>query len=495
MYYIHTRTSARLWADRVASGSYAVRMAARFALALTFLAASLAPARAQQRPPTSDLRALSASVEALTMAVEPSVVQVLVTAFTSVDSDHDAGVVVGRQHVVGSGAIVSADGYIITNAHVVEGAERVRVVIHQRTTDDAVAQFLTGGGTKTLDASVVGSSTEIDLALLKVDATGLPAIPLADYHKIHQGELVFAFGSPEGLPNSVSMGVVSAVARQPDPDSPTLYLQTDAPINPGNSGGPLVNTDGALVGINTFILSQSGGSQGLGFAIPSAVVAAAYPDLKEYGRLRRGMIGIDVQANSAELADGLNLAQSSGVLVSDVLPESPAANAGVSVGDIVMAIAGQPTPTIALFGLEMSSHKPGEHLTLDLLRESKHLTATMDVMEIPGGDPRSAVRADPSTHTVARLGIIGLDIDDDVAAMIPKLREPSGVLVAARDARSQGTDNSLTTGDIIHRIGTYAVRSLDGLRAVLDGYKAESRVVVQIERDGRLRFVLVRLAR
>jgi len=474
---------------------YALNMAARFVLTLTLLAISLSAARAQQRPQTSDLRALSASVEALTMEVEPSVVQVLVTAFTTVNSDNDAGVVIGRQRVVGSGAIVSADGYIITNAHVVEGAERVRVVIHQRTTDDAVAQFLTGGGTQTLDARVVGSSSEIDLALLKVDTTGLPAIPLADYHKIRQGELVFAFGSPEGLPNSVSMGVVSAVARQPDPDSPTLYLQTDAPINPGNSGGPLVNADGALVGINTFILSQSGGSQGLGFAIPSAVVAAAIPDLKAYGRLRRGMVGLDVQANSSELAEGLNLSQSSGVLVSDVLPDSPAAEAGVSIGDIVAAIGGQPTPTIALFGLEMSSHKPGEKLTFDLLRDSKHLTPTITVIEIPGEDARSAVRPDPTTHTVARLGIIGLDVDNDVSALLPKLREQSGVLVAARDVKSQGTDNPLTSGDVIHRVGTYAVRSLDGLRAVLDGYEPEARVVVQIEREGRLRFVLVRLAR
>ena len=148
---------------------------------------------------------------------------------------------------------------------------------------------------------------------------------------IRQGELVFAFGSPEGLRNSVTMGVVSSVARQPDPDSPTIYIQTDAPINPGNSGGPLVNVDGELVGLNTFILTESGGSQGLGFAIPSAVVASAYPQLRKYGHLHRGLIGFSMQAITPALAAGLGLSRTSGVMVSDVMPGSAAEAAGIAV--------------------------------------------------------------------------------------------------------------------------------------------------------------------
>ncbi|HZT76268.1 MAG TPA: trypsin-like peptidase domain-containing protein [Vicinamibacterales bacterium] len=455
-------------------------------------------AAAQTPPPrsaTADLRSLSASIEALTNAVAASVVQVVVTAYGPLDSGDDPGVFIGRQRVVGSGAILSADGYIITNAHVVEGAQRVRVVLHQAAGDDPLGQFLAGGATRTVDARLVGTAREYDLALLKVDAAGLRAIPLADYHKIRQGELVFAFGSPEGLPNTVTMGVVSAVARQPDPDSPTLYLQTDAPINPGNSGGPLVNVDGELVGVNTFILSQSGGSQGLGFAIPSAVIASAYPDLRAYGRIRRGVVGIDVQAISGDLAAGLHLPQTTGVVVSDVLPDTPAADAGVRIGDIVAAVGGRPTPTIALFGLEMSSRKPGDTLTMDLVRDGARLSTTITVIENPVADPRAAARADPGTHTVERLGIIGVDVDQDIVAMMPKLRERSGVLVAARDASSQGTDNPLTSGDIIHRVNAYAVRSIDGLRAILDGFVPGARIVVQIEHDARLRFVVVHVGR
>jgi serine protease Do len=245
--------------------------------------------------------------------------------------------------------------------------------------------------------------------------------------------------------------------------------------------------------VNTFILSESGGSQGLGFAIPSAVVASAYPDLRRYGRLRRGVVGIEVQANSADYADGLELTQSSGVLISDVLPGGPAAAAGVLVGDIVEAIGGHLTPTVAQFGLDMASRKPGDSLTLKLLRGSKRFSVTMDAIENARTDPRASARAEPAIHAVKRFGIIGLDVDEDLAVQLPKLRERSGVLVVAREAKSQETDNPLTSGDVIHCVNAYAVRSVDGLRAILDGFTPGSHVVVQIERAARLRFVVVQL--
>ena len=230
---------------------------------------------------------------------------------------------IGRQRSIGSGAIVDPDGYIITNAHVVAGARQVQVVLHRDTTADGPVRL--ARARRRARPSTPASSAprrDIDLALLKVDLTGLPALPLANYDAIRQGELVFAFGSPEGLRNSVSMGVVSSVARQVEPDSPTIYIQTDAPINPGNSGGPLVNIDGELVGLNTFILTESGGSQGLGFAIPSAIVAAAYPQLRKYGHLHHGQIGFAMQTITPALAAGLGLSRTSGVMVSDVLPGS-----------------------------------------------------------------------------------------------------------------------------------------------------------------------------
>ncbi len=455
------------------------------------------PIRAQRRLSStqSSLGALSASLEQLTSQVSPSVVQVMVSGYGPINSpsNGETGLIIGRQRTVGSGVIISEDGYIATNAHVVAGAQRVQVALRGPVGHDAVGQFLTGESGQTVDAQIVGTARELDFALLKVDAKGLRAMPFADYHKIRQGQLVFAFGSPQGLSNSVTMGVVSAVARQTDQDSPALYIQTDAPINPGNSGGPLVNADGELVGLNTFILSESGGSQGLGFAIPSAVIATAYPMLRKYGHLRRGIIGIEVQANSPDMAAGLHLSKSTGVVVADVEPGSPADIAGVQTQDIVTTVAGAPVGIVPMFALAMSSHAPGETVTLGLLRGTNELSVDVPVIEDDRFDERLAALADPVTNSVAQLGIVGVDITDETAALITGLRISSGVFVAAREQALRDSDNPLTAGDIIHSINGFTVRSLDGLRAILEGFKAKSRVVLQIERERRLRFVSTRI--
>jgi serine protease Do len=209
--------------------------------------------------------------------------------------DEGAAAYIGRQHVTGSGVILDPDGYIITNAHVLAGAQRDRVVLSPLSGGSPEAVLTSF--TRDLDAKIVGQDKDMDLALLKIDAAGLPSLPLGDYGKLRQGQVVLAFGSPEGLENSVTMGVISSVARQANPSRPMIYVQTDAPINPGNSGGPLVDVDGNVVGINTFIMTQGGmGSEGLGFAIPCAVVKFAYPQLKEHGHVHRGHIGAAVQA-------------------------------------------------------------------------------------------------------------------------------------------------------------------------------------------------------
>jgi serine protease Do len=290
--------------------------------AASLLAASPVAAQSAGPPPAarSLLRELNASLEELTTRVSTSIVQVLVTGYGPVDerTNTESGPIIGRQRRLGSGVIVDADGYIMTNAHVVAGARNVQVVLHRVTTANGPVDSLASPAGETVDARVVGTASDLDLALLKIDATGLRPMPFADYDAIRQGEMVFAFGSPGGLRNSVTMGVVSSVARQTGPDSPAIYIQTDAPINPGNSGGPLVNVDGDLVGLNTFILTESGGSQGLGFAIPSAVVAMAYPQLRNYGHLHRGLLGFAMQTITPALAAGLGLAQTSGIMVADV---------------------------------------------------------------------------------------------------------------------------------------------------------------------------------
>ena len=225
--------------------------------------------------PTDALHELNNSIEALVQRVSPSVVQILVTGYgVAENSDQNrASDIIGRRQAVGSGVIVDSEGYIVTNAHVVNGAEKIDVIVPPQFASGAAPDTAQNSQGKSYSARVIGVSKEVDLAVIKIEAHGLPAVSLRATAAARQGEMVFAFGSPEGLRNTVTMGVVSAVARQPDPDSPLVYVQTDTPINPGNSGGPLVNADGELVGINTFILTHSGGNQGLGFAIPAGVVA------------------------------------------------------------------------------------------------------------------------------------------------------------------------------------------------------------------------------
>jgi serine protease Do len=300
---------------------------------------------------------------------------------------------------------------------------------------------------------------------------------------------VFAFGSPEGLQNSVTMGVVSSIARQPDPDSPRIYIQTDAPINPGNSGGPLVNVDGELVGLNTFILTESGGSQGLGFAIPSIVVAVAYPQLRRYGHLHRGVIGINVQAITPALASGLGLSRTSGVMVSDVMPGGPADIASIQVQDIVATVNGKPMNSVPMLELEFSTRTAGDTVMLGLVRGSQTFSLSVSVIEQPHSIDQLSDLADPATHTVRKLGIVGVDITDTTAGLLPGLRISSGVLVAAREQESPGTEVPLVVGDVIHAVNSFTVRSLDGLRVLVDGIKSGSDVVLQIERGGQLMFI------
>jgi serine protease Do len=460
------------------------------------LAASPVLAQSAVRPAArlGLLKELNASVEDLTARVSLSVVQVLVTGYGAVDEHTrgETGLVIGRQRSIGSGAIIDANGYIITNAHVVAGARQVQIVLHRDSTADGPVRSLAVAG-QTVDARVVGTATDIDLALLKVDLTGLRALPLANYDAIRQGELVFAFGSPEGLRNSVSMGVVSSVARQVEPDSPTVYIQTDAPINPGSSGGPLVNIDGELVGLSTFILTASGGSQGLGFAIPSAIVATAFPQLRKYGHLHHGQAGFATQTITPALAAGLALSRTSGVVVCDVSPGGAAETAGVGVKDVVTAVNGKPVESVPMLALELSRYAAGETVALSLLRGNDAVNVHVTMTERPHPIDELAGLADPEKGSIARLGIVGLDIADDTSALLPGLRISSGVFVAARTEVSSGNEVPLVAGDVIHAVNNFDVRSVDGLRVLMDDVKANSDLVLQIERSGQLQFVTCRI--
>jgi serine protease Do len=453
------------------------------------------PLGAQATPPpraaTSPLRAFNDSVEALSARVSLSVVHILVTGYGPIDerSQGESGLVIGRQHAIGSGVIVDPDGYIVTNAHVVAGARRIQVVLHRDAAAAGALRSLAAENSQTVDARVVGAARDIDLALLKIDVAGLRALPLANYDAIRQGEIVFAFGSPEGLRNSVTMGVVSSVARQPDPDSATVYIQTDAPINPGNSGGPLVNVDGELVGVNTLILTGSGGSQGLGFAIPSAVVASVYPQLRKYGHLHRGLLGFSMQAITPALAAGLALSRTSGVVVSDVTPGGAAEAAGVGIKDVVATVNGRAVDSVPMLALELSRYAAGDRVTLGLLRGTQTVSVTVPVRERPHPIDDLAALTDLDNSTIAALGIIGVDVGDATAGLLAEPRISSGVLVAARIDKSSANEVPLAAGDVIHALNGFAVRSVDGLRVLVDAVKANSELVLQIERNGQLQFV------
>ena len=279
------------------------------------------------------MHAMSGAFESLVRQVSPAVVEVLVTGFGTGEEDDDkTSSPIGRERSLGSGVILEPDGYIVTNYHVVKGADRVRVLLTPAVGDDMEATAMLKSKGQILTAQVVGFSKKIDLAVLKVEATGLPTLSLARYDRLHKGQVVLAFGSPEGLENSVTFGLVSSVLRQPDPDDPMVYIQTDAAINPGNSGGPLVDMDGNVVGIDTFIYTKSGGNEGIGFAIPGGIVRYAVQEIRKYGRVRRRTIGADLQTLTPDLSGGLGLAETPGVVVADVEPEGPAEHAGNESG-------------------------------------------------------------------------------------------------------------------------------------------------------------------
>ncbi|HXM93943.1 MAG TPA: trypsin-like peptidase domain-containing protein [Candidatus Dormibacteraeota bacterium] len=456
------------------------------------LFATTLPAQTPSKVTALDpLHQFNNSVEALVKRVSPSVVQVLATGYGAVEesSRNNMGLAVEKQRSTGSGVIVDPNGYIVTNAHVVAGAQRVQVIVPTLTADQSPLRSLVSARGEIVEAQIIGTDRELDLALLKVNRVDLPPLPLAHYKNLRQGELVFSFGSPAGLSNSVTSGVVSSTARQLDPDSFMVYVQTDAPINPGNSGGPLVNVDGEIVGINTFILTESGGNQGLGFAIPSSVVNVAYQQFRKYGHLHHSGIGMAAQAINPNLAAGLGLPRNFGLVVSDVLPGGPGDAAGLKVQDIILAINDKQVDSLPLLAFDLFTHVGGEQIKVRVLRGSQELLLDVSVVERPHELDRLADLVKPANNLVEKLGILGMDLNGQIAQLLPDVRLSSGVIVLARAADSRGGHPSLVAGDVIHAMNGTSIDSLNRLRSGLDQLKPRSPVVLQIERDGKLMFV------
>jgi serine protease Do len=430
-------------------------------------------------------------VEALVQRVSPSVVQVLVSGYGSTGEagQGQTSIVIGRQRAIGSGVVVDPDGYIVTNAHVVKGAEKIQVIVPPVSGVDKTPEPDQANREHIYDARIIGVARQLDLAVIKIEAHKLAAIPIRRSVMPRQGEMVFAFGSPGGLRNSVTMGVVSAVARQPDPDSPLVYVQTDTPINPGNSGGPLVNADGELVGINTFILSNSGGNEGLGFAIPAGVVAYAYPQLVKFGHIHEPEIGALLQTITPELASGLRLPRDFGVIVSDVVPAGPAEQAGLRIQDIITSVDGTPTGNLPLLSQSLYMHGSGEHVKLGVLRGSDSLQLDISLAERPHKMDSLVDTVDPVKNLLPHLAVIGVELNPDLAHALPDLRIPSGVIVAAKTLGVGSGEVPLQTGDVIHGLNGTTVTSMSGLREGLAKLATGDSAVLWIERYGQLIYV------
>jgi serine protease Do len=450
------------------------------------------PAEGKSKPSVEDsmrtLAQFNDALEILAARVSPAVVQILVTGYGPLrEEDRAQTALIVRQHAVGSGVIVDANGYIMTNAHVVEGAQRIRVALPLPMSDSGGQ--VPEGKRRILEARLLGLHKETDLALLKIDDTDLPTLSLVSPQRPRVGQLVFAIGSPEGLQNSVTMGVISALARQPDPSKPITYIQTDAPINPGNSGGPLVDMNGAVVGINTFILSQGGGSEGLGFSIPARVVDFVYHSLRKYGHVHRVEIGAMAQEITPTLADGLHLPRRWGVMVADVKPDGPAAAAGLKIQDIVLFADGRRIETLPSLTSALYLHRVDEVLKLEILRGGDRKTLYVPAIEHHDQIDQLLDAVNPENSLISRLGILGVDLTPELRGQLGSLRLPSGVIVVGRAADLILPDTGLQAGDLIHQLNTTSIDSMDTLRAAVRDLRTGDPVVLQVERDGGLQYL------
>ncbi len=458
--------------------------------ALSLLLIPVSVAIAQKPAEKSALSQLSGSIRELTSRVSPAVVEIQVTGYGSITDDKSPGATqIARQSSSGSGVIVDPAGYIMTNAHVVKGAVRMRVSLPAGRPGAEPADISVTPRTRSVDARVIGVDSGSDLALIRVDEKSLPSLGFGNSDQLRQGDLVFAIGSPLGLSNSVSMGVVSAAARAVSDDNPILYIQTDASINPGNSGGALVDTQGLLIGMNSFIVSRSGGSEGLGFAIPGNVVKNVYEQLKVKGRVSRGFVGLFVQDISPVMAKGLGLPFQSGVVVSDVLPNSPADIAGLKRGDVVLSLNSRRMETARQFDNDVYRRQGGETVNLAIQRDDQRLTVPAQIKEQSAPWDPLASLASPEKNLIPRLGILCIDIDKNVAQLLPDLRRSYGIIVAAKATQGQSQFVDLQPGDIIHSVNKLPIALVSAFRQVIDGFQSGDAVVLQIERDGRFQFI------
>ncbi len=435
----------------------------------------------------NELGKFSSDIKELAANVNKSIVQIIVTSYGPGYGQDAQNLVKVRG--TGSGVIVDPSGFIVTNTHVVEGA--IEVVVRLNSEDQMVGKddFIIKSKSIYKNAQIIGINKMTDIAVLKIEGTDYPAMKFANSNKVQAGEIVFAFGSPRGLSNSVTMGIVSATARQLSEDNPLIYIQTDAPINPGNSGGPLVNTQGEVIGINTMIFSAGGGSEGLGFAIPSNAAKYVTEQIREFGRLKVGTIGVNAQDISGLMQAGLQLPQREGVILSDVIPGGPAFVAGLKEGDIVLAVDGVPIQNFRQFVLSYLVREPGDVISVTVLRGAERFKINVKVVEKPDVEGFLKNLMDYKRNLVKKFGFWGIEISKELLALSPGFRKDKGIIVAALVGNSSAWEGGFQPGDVIYSINRMPMLNMEVLNTFVAGVNDGDPVVVHLERKGTLRYL------
>jgi serine protease Do len=379
---------------------------------------------------------------------------------------------------LGSGVIVSNDGYILTANHVVSGAEEIMVGL--------------GTELRKYKAKKVGTDPGTDVALLKIEEKNLPAITFADSDKARAGDIVLAVGNPFGLRQTVTMGIISAIGRGGvgivDYEN---FIQTDAAINMGNSGGALVDIKGQLLGINTAIFSRSGGNQGIGFAVPANLAREVMQSLREKGRVVRGYIGASVQPLTPELADAMKLkGEPTGALVGEVVPNSPSQKAGIKTGDVITAVNGKKVSDARELRLMIGTMAPGTKVQIEVNREGETKAFNVELAEMPAGAAEQGVEASPEespqTEKMTVFGGVAVaDITDDIRSALNLPREVQGAVIAEIDADSPAAKAGLREGDVIQEVNKQPVKNAKDLVAANKRLKPNEKILIRVYSQGR----------
>lgn len=383
---------------------------------------------------------------------------------------------------LGSGVIISTDGYILTNFHVIDGAEQIEVALKDR---------------RTADAKVIGSDAPSDLAVLKIDEASLSPLALADSDKVQVGDVVLAVGNPLGIGQTVTMGIISAKGRSTGLSNGAFedFLQTDAPINQGNSGGALVNSDGALVGINSQILSPSGGSIGIGFAIPSNMARQVFDQLVKNGSVRRGHLGIGVQLVTEDIAQSLGLQNVKGVIVSQVEAGGAADRAGLKRGDVILALNGNTVTDPNTFRNNIASTSPGSTVNIRILRNGseQEVNATLGELRPESGIAQSRDDNSPSSRET-NSGALGLAVQPLTPSLAQQLgidAQTQGLVVLQVDPSGPAADAGIQRGDVIEQANQQALRSVDDLRTATQR-AGDKPVLLLVNHRGTTVFLTIR---